>query len=119
MAVLKDLAKQLRNFIHNKPPPPTVPDQRVEQRVEMRQELQEDEAGLEQRVSTPIPMPDQTYRDIKRAQNASATRVANNPTAPRVLQTTTRTHQHLTRNNTPGALPKIVRANIIEDEPPP
>ena len=40
---------------------------------------------------------------------------ANNPTSKRVLQTKMRTHKRTTRDNTPGALPRITRPNIINN----
>jgi hypothetical protein len=39
---------------------------------------------------------------------------ANNPTSKRVMQTKVRTHKKKTQGNTPGALPLIIRPNIIE-----
>ena len=89
--VMKDLELHLQSFIHNKPIPEIMPKRRVtafEQRVENKP-TNEGENGAEQRVTTPL---------------------ANNPTAPQVLQTTLQTHQRCTQRNTPRALLKIVRA---------
>ena len=65
--------------------------------------------GLEQRATkasipamTPLP-------EIQRVSDASHTMIANNPTSKRIMQNKTRTHQRATRQNTPGALPHIVR----------
>ena len=81
----------LQAFIRNEPIPEIMPKQRVtavEQRADNKP-TNEGENGADQRVTTPL---------------------ANNPTAPRVLQTTSRTYQQCTQQNTPGALLKIVRA---------
>jgi hypothetical protein len=43
--------------------------------------------------------------------------LAKNPTAPRKLQTSKRTHKHNTQANTLGLLPQITRVNIIELTP--
>ena len=76
-------------FTLNKPIPEIIPKQRV-----VNNPTNKGEKDSEKRVTTPL---------------------ANNLT-PRVLQTTLRTHQRCTRRNTPGALPKIVRAikNLLE-----
>jgi hypothetical protein len=54
---------------------------------------------------------------IQRVPNAQGTTMANNPTSTWVLQTKARTHLCKTRANTPGALPKITRATLIEPIP--
>jgi len=93
---MKDLELHLRAFILNKPLPEIVSKQRVtaiEQRV-VNNHTNGGNKGSERRVTTPL---------------------ANNPTAPRVLQVTSRTHQNqrCTQCNTPGALPKIVQSHLI------
>ncbi len=79
---------------------------------------------------TPLPQPDQRLHErveqrvvdsvlpknspgIQRVSDVPTTRLAINPTSKHVLQTTSRTHLQTTRANTPGALPKIMRAPIV------
>ncbi len=50
--------------------------------------------------------------------DAPPTMLANNPTSKRIMQRTTRTHQPVTRRNTPGALPHIVRPVDLSPEGP-
>jgi hypothetical protein len=69
---------------------------------------------LEQRVDNSISAeePQQANEDIApipRISDATAIMKARDPTAKRNLIKDTRTHQRLTRNNTPGAVPAIQR----------
>ena len=92
--VLKVLARHLEAYLMGAPPP--APEQRVNE-------------WLEQRV-TKASIPAMTpLLEIQRVSNAPPTMVANNPTSKRIMQNKTRTHQRATRQNTPGALPHIVR----------
>jgi len=92
--VLKLLTRHLEAYLTGALSP--APEQRVNE-------------GLEQRVieasipaMTPLPK-------IQRVSNAPHTMIANNPTSKRIIQNKTHTHQRATRQNTPGALPHIVR----------
>jgi hypothetical protein len=78
--VMKDLEIHLRAFILNEPLPEIVPKQRVtagEQRV-VNNNTNKGDKDSERRVTTPL---------------------VNNPTAPRVLQVTSRTHQRCDATN--------------------
>jgi hypothetical protein len=92
--VMKYLELHVRAFILNEPLPDIVPKQRVtagEQRV-VNNHTNESNKESERRVTTPL---------------------AKKPTAPRVLQVTSQTHQRCTQRNTSGALPKIVKSRLI------
>jgi hypothetical protein len=77
----------------------TTPPQ-TEQRVEQQRVMDTTPHGL--------------FPGIQRVSNAQGTTMANNPTSTQVLQTKARTHLHKTQANNPGALPKIMRATLIE-----
>ena len=93
LQVMRDMAIHLEAYITGNPPPQR--EQRVKQRV--MDDIQHINHPLIQRVSDTPRMP-----------------TANNPTSKRVMQTKLRTHKRTTRGNTPGALPMIIRPNIIE-----
>ncbi len=90
---MRDLAIHLEAYITGKPPPQQ--EQRVEQRV--MDNVQHINPPLIQRVMDTHRMPN-----------------ANNPTLKRVMQAKVQTHKRTTRGNTPGALPMIIRSNIIK-----
>jgi hypothetical protein len=93
LQVMRDLAIHLEAYITGTPPPQR--EQRVKQRV--MNDVQHITPPLLQRVSdTPRMM------------------TANNPTSKLVMQTKMRTHKRTMRRNIPGALPIIIRPNIIE-----
>jgi hypothetical protein len=100
LATLKMPKKHVNAYIAGSPPP--QPLQLLEQQVQHRvidiapQSL----PPILQRVSTP-----------------PVTALANNPTAPRKLQTTKRTQKCNTQANTPDLLPQITRVNIIKATP--
>ena len=50
------------------------------------------------------PIPEPSFQRVTKAPKVTT---STNPTAPRVLKTTKRTHRRKTRNNTPGAVPPI------------
>ncbi len=66
----------------------------------------------EQRV-TSVTAP--VHPTIQRVTAAPPTILANNPTAPQVLQTKQQMHQRVTQKNTPGALPAMNRAHRIPE----
>jgi hypothetical protein len=73
---------------------------------------------LEQRVQRVIDVaPHSLLPILQRVSTPQVTALANNPTAPRKLQTTKRTHKRNMRANTPGLLPHITRVNINESTP--
>ncbi len=90
---MQDLAIHLEAYITGKPPPQQ--EQKVEQRV--MDNVQHINPPLIQRVMDTHRMPN-----------------ANNPMMKRVMQMKVWTHKRTTRGNTPGALPMIIRPNIIE-----
>ena len=92
--VLKLLARHLEAYLMGAPPP--APEQRVHEQLEQRVT----EASIP--AMTPLP-------EIQRVSDAPHTMVTNNHTSKRIMQNKTRTHQRATRQNTPGALPQIVR----------
>jgi hypothetical protein len=80
------------------PQPPQLLEQMVQQRV--------------------IDVATQSFSPIlQRVSTPPATSLANNPTAPRKLQTTKHTHKRNTQANTQGLLPGITRVNIIKPTP--
>jgi hypothetical protein len=95
-AVLKMLAQHLDAYVSGTAPPQL--DQQNKQRVVD--------------IATPTFPP-----GIQRVSNACGTPLTNNPTSTRILQTKPRTHLRKTQANTPGALPKIMRATLIEPLP--
>ncbi len=68
----------------------------------------------EQRV---IPTTETQLLPLQRVTAAPATILANNPTAPCILQMKPCTHQQCTRNNTPSALPQFNWAHHIPPLP--
>jgi hypothetical protein len=96
--IMKMLACHLNAYIAGTQLP--APKQAMEQRVAVLPT---------QRVSDNAHQP--THPNLQRASDTPITPVANNLTLKRVLQTKPRTHQHLTRCNTP--LLRIPRAPII------
>ena len=101
--VLKLLAQHLEAYLTGKPPP--APEQRVNDRLEQR--------VTKDSIPAMSPLP-----EIQRVSNAPPTMVANYPTSKRIMQKKTRTHQRVTRRNTPGALPHIVRPLNLSPEGP-
>jgi hypothetical protein len=91
------LAQHLDAYISGTTPPQT------EQRVEQQRVMDTTPHGLSP--------------GIQRVSDAQGTTMANNPTSTRVLQTKARTHLCKTQANTPGALPKIKQATLIEPIP--
>ena len=100
-AVLNTLAQQLNAYVSGTTP--SLPKQRVEQKVKDQQMIH----------NGPTLIPP----GIQRVSDAQPAPVANNPTSTRVLHKAARTHQRTTQSNTPGALPRIRRVNIIEPTP--
>jgi hypothetical protein len=100
IATLMMLKEHVNAYIAgNLPPqPPHLLEQRVQQRV----------IDVNTQSLTPI---------LQRVKTPPVTAFANNPTAPRKLHTTKRTHKCNSRANTPGLLPRITRVNIIEPTP--
>jgi hypothetical protein len=71
-----------------------------------------------QQVTTPAP---NTPRPLQRVTNNPAIIQARNPTAKHSLLKTARTHQRVTRGNTPGAVPPITRdmlPGVTQDDEP-
>ncbi len=93
-AILKMLAQHLDAYVSGTTPPQT------EQRVEQQRVMATTPHGLSP--------------GIQRVSNAQSTTMANSPTSTWVLQTKACTHLRKTQANTPGALPKITQANLIE-----
>ena len=91
--VMRDLAIHLEAYITGNPPPQR--EQRVKQRV----------MNDVHHITPPL---------LQRVSDTPRMTTANNPTSKRVLQTKIRTHKRTTRGNIPGALPMIIRPNIIE-----
>jgi hypothetical protein len=78
-------------------PPPTLEEQRVaNNNIILQQEA-------DQRVINDSPI-----LTIKRTTNAPGIMESWNLTAKWALKTTPRTHQRLTRNNTPGIMPAVI-----------
>ncbi len=95
-AVLKTLGQHLDAYVSGTAPPQL--EQRNEQRV--------------------VDIAPTTFpAGIQRVSNACGTPLTNNPTSMRILQTKPRTHLRKTQANTPGALPKIMQATLIEPLP--
>ncbi len=103
LTILRTLALHLDAFISRTPLPrtPTSEEPPEEQRVVPLQQTEE------QRVITFQEPP------LQQESTAPPTILANNPTAPCILQTKPRTHQQKKRANTPSALPAIHRSHII------
>ncbi len=100
---LKLLARHLEAYLTGAPPPALK--QRVNDRSEQR--------VTKDSIPTMTPPP-----QIKRVSDAPPTMIANNPTSKRIIQKKKRTHQHVTRRNTPGVLPHIVRPlDLLPDGP--
>jgi hypothetical protein len=93
LRVLRDLAVHLEAYVTGQPPPMQV--QRVEQRV----------MDYVQHIYPPL---------FQRVMDTPRVPYANNPTSKRVMQTKVQTHKKKMQGNTPGALPLIIRPNIIE-----
>jgi hypothetical protein len=89
--VMKTLARHLNAYITGTLLP--APEQVMEQRVVVL---------LTHRVNNNANPP--TYPNIQMVSNTLITPLANNPTSEQVLQMISRTHQHLTWHNTPGAV---------------
>jgi hypothetical protein len=100
LATLKTLKEHADAYIAGNPPP--QPLQPLEQRVQQRV------IDLATQSLSPI---------LQRVSTPSITALANNPTAPRKLQTTKRTHKRNTQVNTPGSLSCITRVNVIRPTP--
>jgi hypothetical protein len=100
LATLKTLEEHVNAYITGNPPP--QPPQPLEQRVQQRviDVTTQSLPPFLQRVCTPL-----------------VTALANNPTAPRKLQTTKHTHKHNTQANTQGLLSHITSVNIIKPIP--
>ncbi len=72
---------------------------------------------MEQRMEQQRVMdiaPHELSPGIQRVADAQDTTMANNPTSTRVLHTKACTHLCKTQANTPGVLPKIMRATLIK-----
>ncbi len=92
-AILKTLAQYLNAYVSGTAPPQL--EQRNEQRVVD--------------IAPPTFPP-----GIQRVSNACGTPLTNNPTSTCILQNKLQTHLCKTQANTPGVLPKITRATLIE-----
>jgi hypothetical protein len=97
LKVLRDLAVHLEAYVTGQPPP--MREYRVEQRVEQR---------VTDVVQNINPLLFQRVMDTPSVPNA------NNPTSKQVMHTKVQTHKKKTQGNTLGALPLIMRPNIIE-----
>jgi hypothetical protein len=95
--VLKMLSKHLDAYVSGTMPP------QMEQRMEQQRVMDITLHGLSP--------------GIQKVTNAQGTTMANNPISTWVLQTQACTHLRKTQANTPGALPKITQATLIEPIP--
>jgi hypothetical protein len=100
LATLETLKEHANADIASNPLP--QPPQPLEQRVQQRL------IDVATQSLSPI---------LQRVSTLPVTALANNPTAPRKLQTTKHTHKHNTQANTLGLLPRITRVNIIKPTP--
>jgi hypothetical protein len=100
LATLKRLKEHVNVYIAGSLPP--QPLQLLEQRVQQRV------IDVAPKSLPPI---------LQRGSTPPVTALANNPIAPRKLQTTKRTHERNMQANTLGLLPQITRINIIEPTP--
>jgi hypothetical protein len=100
LAILKMLKEHVNAYIagNQLPQPPQPLDQRVQQRV------------IDGATQSLPPI-------LQRVSTSQVTVLANNPTTPRKLQTTKRTHKCNTQANTLGSLPCITTVNIIKPTP--
>ena len=99
--LIKSLGKAIKAILA----PPNEEEQRVSNEM-VRESVTEDDAPIV---------------TIQRITEAPAIMQTRDPTAKRNLINTARIHRRQTRNNTPGALPKITRdaPNCIEPDPQP